>query len=112
MEIKTNLELRPYLTEKYYIAIIRRGKIKQHVHKGNCTSLITHKYMTAEFGQTKARKQYFVFDTLDKACDKYFESVGRKIAEDYPKKYNPYCQMCLTVQHRKWLKTYDKPKND
>ena len=86
MEIKIDSELRLYLTENYYITILRRGGTKRHVHKGNCTSLITHKYMTTEFGQTKARKQYFVFNTLNEACDKYFESVGREIAEDYPKK--------------------------
>ena len=112
MEIKDNDELRKYLTENHYIVIIRRGKTKQHVHKGNCTSLTTHKYMTSKFRQTKARKQYFVFNTLNEACNKYFESVARDNAEKSPKKYNPYCQMCLTVQHREWLKTYYKSKDN
>lgn len=109
MEIKTNLELRPCLTENHYIVILRLGGTKQRIHKGNCSLLIGHKYSTVKLGQTKARKQYFVFNTPNEACDKYFESVGgREIAEYYPKKYNPYCQICLTVQHREWIKTYYK----
>ena len=103
MQIKTSSELRKYLTENYYITIRRQRKTKQHIHNGNCTSLEIHKQLDVEFGHDKARKQYFVYDTIKKAFEKYFEDVEKEIAEKFPKKFNPYCHMCLTNQHKKWL---------
>lgn len=111
MEIKDRDELRKYLTENYYITILRRGGTNRHVHKGNCPSLRGRGHWSAKLGQTKTQKHYFVFDTMNEACNKYFERVGRKIAENNPN-YIPYCKRCLTSQHDQWRDTHHKSKDD
>ena len=103
MEIKTSVELMPYLTEKYYIIIFGCGKDNQHLHNGRCKSMEFHKQVYDEFGKTKTRKQYFVFDTSIEAIEKYFENRSEKKSIKHSNGNNPYCHMCLATQHAQWI---------